>query len=88
MLPYIFGDVPGDTTRVDVTLYTQLSANRLVNLLRISRLWPGPISAAVSGNADDIYTLRTWLTDAPADFKKRTNIWIHGVQHHGVNISH
>ena len=85
VLPYMFGKIPDEFSRLDVTLYTQLSADRLANLLRISRVWEGPISAAVGGNADNLEALRDWLKKAPDDFRQRKNIWIHGVDHSGVS---
>ena len=87
VLPYMFGDIPGEFNRVDVTLYTQLSADRLLNLLRISRVWAGPITAAVGGNAENMETLRNWLKDAPEELRQRKNVWIHGVDYSGVSIS-
>ena len=82
----MYGAVPDNTTRVDVTLYTQLTVSRLLNLLRITRTWAGPISAVIGGNEKDMDTLREWLNNAPEELKQRKNIWIHGVHHTGVSI--
>ena len=85
-MPYMYGEVP-DNTSLDVTLYTQLSVGRLLHLLRITRTWSGPISAAIGGNEDDMGILRNWLINAPDEFRQRKNIWIHGMNHTGVSIS-
>ena len=73
--PYMCCEVPDHATRLDVTLYTQLSVSRLLNLLR----------AGVAGNKDDMWILRNCLNNAAQELKQRKYIWIYGVNHTGVS---
>ena len=83
-LPFIYGKVTGQTNRRDVTLYTQLSPDRLPNLFRILSKWPGPISVAIGGNATAVHEAQDKLRKGHDMLNGRSNIWIHGLIHEMV----
>ena len=84
--PYYFEYNNSSVSATDVSLVTQLSADRLQLLDQLCDYWPGPISLALYMTDEELYEFLLYTMQTPV-LASRRNIAYHIVYKEGVSLS-